>query len=309
MHSNSDLVANSTPDDPPPPYSDDPHPASSTEPLPTPSSFPASLTPKPLVTECASLPYVPLPQALTAYYQLSYRTFHLGSDSNHKIFAASVYAGNTGKGPDRFSIVVHNGPSGKDQVLAAAGEMYKSTGSAISFRNIINLSPVPGQDNVLVTGDATVAMEHMSAKLMEDGRTVIFPFSILTTYNSGADAKGKKEDFSRNLHHEHFEWRMTTKEEIADKSFAHEYKLFRLPPQQAAGGSAAAGEPVAMASFKRLLNLSKPFKMQFLDPETTHSSSERWRLMALITALRIWQHEQTSFYSSNAMVDIAGKGF
>ncbi|KAJ4247718.1 hypothetical protein NW762_012926 [Fusarium torreyae] len=308
MSHNYNPAVDPIPDEPPPSYSDIPHSTSPTAPPPPPSNIPALLAPKPLVTECARSPYIPLPRVLTAHYQLSYRTFHLGNESNRKIFAVTVYAGNTGKGPGRFSILIHNGPSGKDQVLAAAGEMLKSTGSAMSFRSIINLSTVPGQDNVSVTGSETVAMEHMSARLMQDGRRVTFPFSILTSYKPDAHEKGKQEDVGSDMQHEQFEWRMTPKDEIADKSFAHEYKLFRLSLQQVAGGSAATDEPVAVTSFKRLLNLSKPFKMQFLDPETPQAPSERWRLMALITALRIWQHEQTSFYSSNAMVEIAGEG-
>jgi hypothetical protein len=296
--------SSSIPEDPPPPCLDISQAATSaTGTLAT----TLSSVPKSFVQECAGLSYVPLPKTLIAHYQLSYRNFHLGDESNKKIFVASVYAGVTGSGVNRFCVLVHNGPSAKDKVLAAAGEPYKSNSRALYFKSLINLSPVSSQENIIKTGDSTVAMEDMSAQVLEDGRTVTFPFSILTERISNADTKDKQEDTNGDFHKEPFEWLMTTKDEILDKNYAHEYKLFRLQPPAAIGSSVASDKAVAITSFKRLMSLTKPFKMNFLDVETQHCPKERWRPTALITALRIWQHEQTSFYSSNAMVDTASK--
>ncbi|PNP82576.1 hypothetical protein FNYG_03807 [Fusarium nygamai] len=204
-------------------------------------------------------------------------------------------------------MLIHNGPSAKDKVLAAAVKPYKSDDTALKFKSLINLSPVSNQENVVKAGDSTVAVEDMSARLLEDDRMVTFSFSILTERISKFDTKGKREETNGDFHQEHFEWRMTAKDEILDKNYSHEYKLFRLQPPSAIGSSVASDKAVAITSFKRLMSLTKPFKMMFVDVEAQYCPAERWRPMALITALRIWQHEQTSFYSSNAMVETAGK--
>lgn len=161
-----------------------------------------------------------------------------------------------------------------------------------------------------MTESAAVAMEDMSARVLPDGQTVAFLFSVFTSRVSDAAPKEKSKHDIQTPRREQFEWRMTPKSEISDKDYAHEYKLFQLSDPNLSGwpsGSTSAGEPVAMAYFKRLMSLSKPFKMQFLDIETPDTPNERWRLMALVTALRVWQLEQVSFYSSTAMVETASK--
>ena len=292
-------------DPPPPPYSDAPPGTSRLGNTARPSLPIPPL--EPLVEECASSSYVPIPQTLIVHYQLAYRTFHLGNESNNKIFATSVYAGSTGAGPGRFSILLHNGPSAKDKTLAAAGAVDRSSSSALEFKSLINISPLPGQDNVLMTKNAAVAMEDLSARVLPDGQTVAFLFSVFTNHTADDVGKGQMADAGPRW--EQFEWHMMPKSEIGDGDYAHEYKLFRVPVSSTAEGSvtATANEPVAVTSFKRLLSLSKPFKLHFLGAQTSDISNERWRLMALITALRIWQYEQTRFYSSTAMLDGASK--
>jgi len=292
-------------DDPPPPYSNGPPATSAAGNTARPCS--SGPPPEGLVQECASSSYVPIPQTLTANYQLAYRTFHLGNDSNNKIFATSVYAGTTGAGPGRYSILLHNGPSAKDKTLAAAGAVDKSRSSALEFKSLINISPLPGQENVMMTKNAAVAMEDLCARVLPAGQTVTFLFSVFTNHTADEVGKGKMANVGPRR--EQFEWRMIPKGEIGDKAYAHEYKLFRLPVSSTAEGSATAtaNELVAVTSFKRLLSLSKPFKLHFLDVQPPDTPNERWRLMALITALRIWQHEQASFYSSTAMLDGASK--
>ncbi|KAF4483479.1 hypothetical protein FAGAP_11762, partial [Fusarium agapanthi] len=104
---------------------------------------------------------------------------------------------------NRLCILIYNGPSAKDKVLAAAGEPYKSNSTALQFKSLINLSLVSNQENIVETGDSTVAMEDLSA--LEDGRTVTFPFSILTERIFTADTKGKQEDTNVDSHQQHFE--------------------------------------------------------------------------------------------------------
>ncbi|KAJ4118657.1 hypothetical protein NW768_010716, partial [Fusarium equiseti] len=102
---------------------------------------------------------------------------------------------------------------------------------------------------------------------------------------------------------EHFEWRMMPKVQNGNKDYAREFKLSQPPVHSTAEGSATVNEPVAVTSFKRLVSLSKPFKLHFLNVQAPETLNEWWWHMALITALRIWQHEQASFYSSTAMLD------
>ncbi|KAF5682627.1 hypothetical protein FDENT_7555 [Fusarium denticulatum] len=259
MDSKHSPSSSSIPSDPPPPYSNISQPATSATGT-VENSYPV---PKPFVQECADSSHVALPKTLIAHYQLSYRNFHLGNETHNKIFAASVYAGLTGSGVNRLCMLIHN---------------VRRHGS--TFKSLINLSPVSNQENVVKAGDSTVAMEDMSAPLLEDDRTVTFPFSILTERFSKADPKGKREETNGDFHQEHFEWRMTAKDEILDKNYAHEYKLFRLQPPSAIGSSVASDKAVAITSFKRLMSLTKPFKMIFVDVEAQCCPAERWRLMA-----------------------------
>ncbi|KAF9766310.1 hypothetical protein IL306_001301 [Fusarium sp. DS 682] len=135
------------------------------------------------------------------------------------------------------------------QVLAAAGEQFKFVSTALEFKSIINISHVVGQDNVVKTGDTTVAMESFSAAVLEDGRTVTFPFSILAECTPTTNGKGKQAGYNGDFRMQTFEWRQTSRDEIFDKNYAHEYKLFRRQFPSAFWGSMASDKAVAATSF------------------------------------------------------------
>ncbi|KAF4983846.1 hypothetical protein FDECE_17213 [Fusarium decemcellulare] len=278
-------------DDPPPPYTEAAPPGPSAPPAPASAASRAPAL-APLVTECAATPYMPLPQSLTAYYQAwkLTRMFHIGDSSNHKMFAVSTHAGVSGKGPDRVAIAVYNGSSDKSPILVVGGEPHKHSDVSRNLDSIINLAPLPGQDGF------KVATEPMAGRLMPDGQTVAFNFS--TEISSEPSGKGKQADTVHTLHREEFEWRMTPKKEVEDKEYMNEAKLFRLHTPNAGEGSASDGaNVVAVASWKRLTSISKPFKLHFIHGGGDGGLDDRWRIVAVITALRVWLLQVTNFNS------------
>ncbi|KAF7555561.1 hypothetical protein G7Z17_g2046 [Cylindrodendrum hubeiense] len=299
------LALHDVSDDAPPPYSQvaTAGPSTPSSALNPASSNSASGIPdlKPLVRSCDSSPYLSLRPTLTAHYQWKMtRTYHLGNGDNQKMFAISNYAGLTGRGPDRAGVVMFNGPSEKDPVLAAAGETLNPL-DAHALESVINLSILPGREVSLEKDDEGVATELLRAGLMGDQKTVVFRFSIEVSHELG-----KGRETAMDLPREEFEWRMTNKEEMGEKEHSHEFKLFRLerPASQGDGKDSAVSlakdgsEPVAVASWKRLMALSKPFNIEFIG-SGIKDLGDRWAAMAVITALRIWFLDQSGRATSS----------
>ncbi|KAF4471072.1 acriflavine sensitivity control acr-2 [Fusarium albosuccineum] len=170
-----------------------------------------------LVSECVSSPYRPLPRTLKVSWQWNkWRIFYLGDDVNSKMFAVSEYSGLFGRGPGPPCLLLHNGPSGKDAILAATGDTLRDPYSQPStLKSIVNVSAPPGSEY-----ETKVVTEIMVSGLMENEELVVFQWEIET--RRGQTAEGPL--FSR----EQFEWRMTPKEAIAEAKYPREFRLYRL---------------------------------------------------------------------------------
>ncbi|EEP79683.1 predicted protein [Uncinocarpus reesii 1704] len=230
--------------------------------------------------------YRPFPATLTAYYQWKVtRVYHLGTSDNHKLFAVSVYAGISDKGPDRPCTVLHNGPSEKDHTLAVAGEPavwdMKSALSSISLPPLTSTEPDQTTSPTATEAAVTPVHETMVPGVLDDGKTVIFRFAVEVGHP-------KTGGYRR----ETFEWRMLKEHELHDVK--HGFKLVRshagaeAAPLGVLGDDDGEIEVVAVAGWKRMLALSKPFNLQFMGSGQTGELGDRFAVMVVITSLRLW---------------------
>lgn len=92
------------------------------------------------------------------------------------------------------------------------------------------------------------------------------------------------------LHREDFEWQKANENEMDGAKAV--FKLVRLNSGTARSSGTAndlqdAGL-VAIVGFKGTLSWNKPFRFEFVGEGATGDMGDRWAIMALTTALRIW---------------------
>ncbi|KAJ4270140.1 hypothetical protein NW762_001813 [Fusarium torreyae] len=230
-----------------------------------------SLTPSStaLVSECVNSPYRPLPRQLKISWQWNkLRTFFLGNETNSKMFAVSEHSGLSNRTSNSPCLLMHNGPSGKDPILAAAGETLRDGLSDPGVvESIVNVSAAPKAEE-----DVRVATEIVQALFEEREQAVVFRWGIETM---------KEENGQDSFVREEFEWCMTPPQAAADPKYCHEFKLYR------SGDIRAPLEYLAMASWKEAA--WKTCRIEFSDKGIQQNLGERWSLMVLMTALRMWQ--------------------
>lgn len=225
---------------------------------------------------CPSIsPHHPIPAKLDAYYQIKLtRTYHLGEDTNTKLFAISNYAGKgiSSKSPDRPCVVIHNGADAETPALAVAGEEKGWT-----LQSLVSIVTLPG------VVDTKPLTELMHTSILDDRETVVHRFSIEV---------GQPGQFRR----ENFEWRRMAKNEMED--YKNSWKLIRLSID---GGGSDHGSTVATAGWKSMISITKPFSFRLADVALGSQLGDRWAIMALATALRIWFMDVQGRVSSRAV--------
>lgn len=111
---NADFQAITADDAPPPPYSE-------AAPEPHEQAQASGENDVPISIGSTTSPYRPFPLVTGAYYQWKMSaTFHLGESADQRLFAVSTHTGWGRK--SRPGIILHNGLTDKDPMLAAAGE-------------------------------------------------------------------------------------------------------------------------------------------------------------------------------------------
>ncbi|KAI1465990.1 uncharacterized protein F4812DRAFT_91938 [Daldinia caldariorum] len=229
-------------------------------------------------------PYRPFPPILSAHYQWKMITpvFHLGDPTDKRLFAVKVHTGYGGYGPGRPGVVLHNGPTDKYPMLAAAGDEHYA--NSYSLNGIITLPSLSG--GTTADGNCT---EILRAATSPDA--VVFRFSIEV---------GPGQDLWR----EDFEWRKSKGCEedkgLVGAPWKCGFKLFRLSPRSGkdldpdpANGTLQKSAPknqelVAVFAWSSNLNLMDPFKIEFRGSGRTGVLGERFALMTVITGLRLW---------------------
>ncbi|KAI2776860.1 hypothetical protein F4815DRAFT_483168 [Daldinia loculata] len=225
-------------------------------------------------------PYRPFPPVLSAHYQwkIITPTFHLGDTRDKRVFAVKVHTGFGGHGPGRPGVVLHNGPTDKYPMLAAAGDEIHA--NVYSLSGIITLPPLSGN---ISDGNRT---EILRAAISLG--TAVFRFSI----EVGQDKELWREDF---------EWRKSKGSEdkiLVDAPWKCGFKLVRLSPRTGKDDeilqkiSTQNQELVAVFAWNSNLHLMDPFKIEFRGNGRTGVLGERFALMTVITGLRLWGLKQ-----------------
>lgn len=212
------------------------------------------------------------------------RRYVLGEHQDRPLYALSFHSGFSGQ-PD---LVLHNGPTEDHPVLAAFQR------ESFSSSAIITLPPPPG-----CPGTRTGAEERLEPASSGFGSTT-YVFTIET-------GPGNRR--------ETFEWRHSrggAVSQLGGKTSG--WKLVRLAtgppsglegPGQGGGSSSSAatfvgggdmssdGKEVVAAWCWAVGSITKKLKFQFLGSGRTPGVlGERWAIMAVVSALRIWEHER-----------------
>lgn len=232
----------------------------------------------PAPPHAATSVYRPFPQITSAYYQWKMTlTFHLGESADQRLYAVSTYPGWSSK--ENPGIILHNGPTKEDPMLATAGE--HPGWNVFSPNSMITLPPL--------AGDSSQERRTEAMRASVSGKAVHFRFSIEV-----GDGEG-----GAGLRREEFVWQTCKGEEakgLVEAPWQCGFKLTRASDQQSGGGSsgggtkeAAAGEGqevLAIFAWNRGWSITNPFRVQFVAPRGV--MGERWELMVIITGLRLW---------------------
>ncbi|OIW33113.1 hypothetical protein CONLIGDRAFT_628045 [Coniochaeta ligniaria NRRL 30616] len=204
--------------------------------------------------------YRPFPPAFTAHYQKKLLTtvFFLGEDAARPLYAVKIPGWRTS------TVDLHNGPGVDDPLLASARD-----GGRWGCHAQITLPPLPGA----ASGSASsVEPMHSSTGLTK------------STFSFAVEVSGEKQA----THRENFEWRSSRGKDIPGLEKAGRgWVLVRL------GGGAGNETPEVVAYWGHTSgwSLRKGHRFQFLNSGLTGELGERWAVMAVITALRIWYKE------------------
>ncbi|KMP08244.1 hypothetical protein CIRG_07925 [Coccidioides immitis RMSCC 2394] len=224
--------------------------------------------------------FPPLMNAYGHWNLMSMKTFSLcGSSKDECLFAIEMHTGYGCKGPlgPRPGLNLHNGTSRKDPIIAAAGDGSQWAARIYSFNvnSVILLPP-------LRPDAKTLATELMHGTITGDGR-VTFHFSIEVS-------SGKK------MRREKFEWRRM--KEGDDDTKRSGFKLVRLfsntREASSSNDNSNIGEEHPPSETFAVLEWIKGwsgFKQAFslqLGNGQSDALGERWTLMVVMTALRIW---------------------
>jgi len=281
------------PMDAPPPYTPRPHASSSNafagsaeRPLPLPplghQQSPLPLPPLshqqfPNPQQLPNLQQLPAPQQLPINRQFPPRfniyragwgaSFILGEHQDQPLYCVRSHTGWSGN-PD---VVLHNGPSESSPPLATANKETWSTSMTVE------LPPVRVGD-----WQATSTTEYVTSQGMTSLRYT-FEVEVGTGGASGA-MKPLREAF---------EWRHSRGYEVHSlgAGAGPGYKLVRLSGRGAGGTVAGDGNEVVAVWADYGLSLSKVLCFGFLGSGATGELGERWAVMAVITALGIWDQQ------------------
>ncbi|RYP29232.1 hypothetical protein DL767_006831 [Monosporascus sp. MG133] len=179
------------------------------------------------------------------------RKYVLGEHKNQPLYAVTTHAGWSGKA----DTVLHSGPSPDAPPLATAD----GGNTAVSSVDV----DLPGA----AQGSSPSSRERMTP--------------------TGFGYVHRKMQFEMDVgagRREAFEWRHSSGPEVGALGGSHSgWKLVRL------GGD--GGEEVVAVWASVRMNPTKKFAFQFLRSGLTGVLGERWAVMAVITALRMWGQE------------------
>ncbi|KAI0430339.1 hypothetical protein F5Y09DRAFT_341757 [Xylaria sp. FL1042] len=236
-----------------------------------------------------SLAYCPFPPVMKVYYQWNlaglYKFHVCGTNQEDRLFAVKVHTGYLMKEPlrEKQGLFIYNGPTTDHPLLAAVGD------DSVILRTF----PINNNSRIFLPGMKSSALtKEMMRGYITPDKHVGFRFSI----EVGTGLK---------LHRQEFVWKNINKSERDDGAEHGGFKLFFLSSdheqntangesskQGASTSSATVSEDEALAIFewRQFLKSPKhPFDLKLVGAGLSGKLGERWVLMVLITALRLWE--------------------
>lgn len=207
------------------------------------------------------------PSGFSMYRESAFnKSYMIGVHQNQPLYAVSCHTGWSSKP----AVILHSGPNESMPPLAAVDSSpYSTTATMI-------LPPLPG------TGS--------TEERMESSRGFGFPSHMFSV------------EVGPNNQRERFEWRHSRGAEVDSLGgLRRGWKLVRLDSNVRNGGQFAVGgartrdgDEVVAVWANVGMTLSKSFNFRFLGNGDNGSMGERWAVMAVISALRIWDKERKS---------------
>ncbi|KAM7202741.1 hypothetical protein V8F33_002667 [Rhypophila sp. PSN 637] len=233
------------------------------------------------------VPYRPFPAIIEAYYiyDLSiatFKTFKLcdgtaapsSTNSKDALFSVEVHTGYIPRKPlgMKPGLILHNGPSHKDPILAATGaeSFWSAAWWAFNANSLVFLPPVHP------TGDSTkddMVAEAMIAEKVDGDEGVAFRLSMVV----GPPGEERIELF---------EWRKV-------KDPASKTSGFHLFSRTQSNGPETAepreNEPLAVITWPKTISyFKKAFTLELKGRVLDGSLGQRGTIMVVTTALRLW---------------------
>ncbi|TPX08606.1 uncharacterized protein E0L32_009945 [Thyridium curvatum] len=242
--------------------------------LPPPPRQPASAAAGPIARQ--------FPPAFNVYSDGWGRSFVLGEHQGAPLYAVRLHSGWSGE-PD---VVLHNGPSADRCPMLAAVDMHSFGGDMTA-----SLPPMPGGGGGGGGGMGGTEV-HIDADYGGWHRTYRFQIEVGRPGGGGP------------VRREAFEWRHSYGDAIASLGgSSHGWKLVRVakgPPPGAPEGSGfvpggyvtSDGCEVVAAWTDATMSMSKSAKFTFLGTGNSGLLGERWAVMAVVSALGLWEKER-----------------
>ncbi|XXG97107.1 hypothetical protein Hte_003402 [Hypoxylon texense] len=209
------------------------------------------------------------------------RRFVIGEHKGTPLYAVTTHPPARSSGPP--NLVLHNGLQDDSPPLAA---VYQNRSSHASTVELPPLDGLPLPDNARVS---VVKIEENSANF----RSTTYTFTVQTG--------------GPGSHLEAFQWRHSSGKEVRAldaRGHGDGWKLVRLAPDAPAvdGATFASDGREVVAVWKKVYSATKKLKFQFLGTGATGALGEPWALMAVASALKIWD----SIHIDTAGAHIAG---
>ncbi|KAH8648576.1 hypothetical protein BX600DRAFT_442862 [Xylariales sp. PMI_506] len=209
------------------------------------------------------------PASFSLYHPSTFsKTYLLGEHQSQPLYAVALHTGWSGK-PD---VVLHAGPDEKRFPPIASVDA-----NTMSRSSTVTLPPVPGSG-------LDCATERAEFSGFGHGKE---SFSI------EVDASGGRR--------EAFEWRHSHGGEVDGLGGrGRGWKLVRLAASGSGASRSSDGKEVVAVWANASMSATKILNFEFLGSGATGVLGERWAIMAVITALRIWDKERKARSSSAA---------
>lgn len=206
------------------------------------------------------------PPEFGIYSQTFGRQLHIGEHKDHPLYAVSIHSALS----SQPSVVLHGGPDKSHPMMASTNFR------AFSNKMTVTLPPGPSWAGASSTEEVDTKHVHLR-----------------TNYVFSVDVGGRRETF---------EWRHSSGDAVSAVGGDHfGWKLVRMASGPSPGGFRANdGREVVAAWSNMTMRGHKAAKFMFMGTGASGMLGERWAVMAVITALGIFEKEREAKSTADA---------